>query len=233
MSRGLTIWGRITSINVRKVVMAAQACGLVAGRDFERIDAGREFGVTKGEAYTAMNPNQLVPTLQDGDFVLWESNVIVRYLCAKYAANLAAAALYPQDLKTRFDAERWMDWQQTTLNGAGRNAFWQLTRVSAAERDMGLVLASKAAAEPLFAQVNALLRTRAFMAGDAFTMADIPIACEVHRWIGLPEPIHPQPAQPGVLPPDNLHPEWPHLMRWYRGVFAMPCARGVLDQPLA
>lgn len=229
MGRGLTIWGRITSINVRKVVMAAQACGLVAERDFKRIDAGREFGVTKGDAYTAMNPNQLVPTLQDGDFVLWESNAIVRYLCAKHSPG----ALYPADLQTRFDAERWMDWQQTTLNGAGREAFWQLVRFSPQDRDMALVRRSQAATEPLFACIDTLLSTRAFMAGDAFTMADIPIACEVHRWIGLPEPIHAQPAQPGVMPTDNLRPEWPHLMRWYRGVFAMPCARGVLDQPLA
>lgn len=225
----LTLWGRITSINVRKVVMAAQACGLVAGRDFERVDAGRQFGVTNTAAYGALNPNQLVPTLQDGDFVLWESNAIVRYLCAKYSLG----GLYPSDLRTRFDAERWMDWQQTTLNGAGRNAFWQLTRVPGAERDMALVHASQAATEPLFAQLNTHLGTRAFMAGEAFTMADIPVACEAHRWFGLGEPIHSHPAKPGMPPPDGLHPEWPHLMRWYRTLFAMPCARGVLDQALA
>jgi glutathione S-transferase len=229
MGRGLTIWGRITSINVRKVVMALQACGLQAGRDFERLDAGRQFGVTKTDAYAALNPNQLVPTLVDGDFVLWESNVIVRYLCAKHSPG----TLYPADLQTRFDAERWMDWQQTTLNGAGREAFWQLTRTSDAERDMGKVLASQAAAEPLFAQVNAVLARQPFMAGAQFTMADIPIACEVHRWLGLGLPIHAQPAAPGVLPPDSLRPEWPHLMAWYRQVFAMPCAKGVLDQALA
>jgi glutathione S-transferase len=229
MTAPLVIWGRITSINVRKVVMAAQACGLVEGADFVRQNAGRQFGVTQTEAYTALNPNQLVPTLVDGDLVLWESNVIVRYLCAKYSPGV----LYPSSLPTRFDAERWMDWQQTTLNGAGRDAFWQLTRVPEAERDMARVLASKAAAEPLFAQLNALLGTRAFMAGDAFTMADMPIACEVHRWIGLGQPIHPTPSQPGVLPPSTMRPEWPHLMAWYRRIFAMPCARGVLDQALA
>ena len=123
----LQIWGRLNSLNVRKVVWAAQETGM----PFTRTDAGMAFGIVKTPQYLQMNPNALVPTLQDGELVLWESNVIVRYLCAKYGAP----ALYPQDLAQRFDAERWMDWQQTTLNRASGPAFVQLIRTPEAQRD--------------------------------------------------------------------------------------------------
>jgi glutathione S-transferase len=205
----LKIWGRISSINVRKVVFTAQLLAL----PFERIDAGAAFGITKTPEYLERNPNALVPLLEDGDFTLWESNVIVRYLAAKNPE----AGLYPQDLRTRFDAERWMDWQQTTLNGAGREAFIQLIRTPAEKRDARVVEASVAATEPLLALMDAQLARRPFLAGDRLTMADIPAACEMHRWWGLP----------------LEHPPHPHLRRWYEGLRQLPAARGALDVPLS
>lgn len=205
----LKIWGRISSINVRKVVLTAQLLDL----PFERVDAGAAFGVTMTPGYLARNPNALVPTLEDGDFVLWESNVIVRYLCAKHAAG----TLYPQDLHARFEAERWMDWQQTTLNPAGREAFIQLVRTPADRRDQAALDRSVRATQPLLAILDAQLAQHAFMAGDRLTMADIPIACEMHRWWGLP----------------LQHGEHPHLRRWYDGLRALPAARGALDVPLS
>jgi glutathione S-transferase len=72
----LRIWGRTNSINVQKVLWCCHELGL----DYERIDAGSDFGVTDTPEYVAMNPNRLVPTIDDGDIRLWESNVIVRYL---------------------------------------------------------------------------------------------------------------------------------------------------------
>ena len=204
----LKIWGRITSINVRKVVFTAQLLGL----PFERVDAGATFGITRTPEYLARNPNALVPTVQDGDFTLWESNVIVRYLCASHDLG----GLYPQDLHQRFDAERWMDWQQTTLNGAGREAFIQLFRTPEAQRSAQAIAASVAATEPLLAMLDAHLARRPFLAGDRLTMADIPIACEMHRWWGLPLD----------------HPPHPHLRRWYDGLARLPAARGALDVPL-
>ena len=204
----LRIWGRLSSINVRKVVLCAQVLGL----EFERIDAGLGFGVVNTPDYRARNPNGLVPLLQDGDFTLWESNVIVRYLCCR-----EVSALYPLDLQQRFNAERWMDWQQTTLNPAGSPGFKQWIRTPDAQRDPKVIAASVAATEPLFQQLDDPLARHAFMAGDALTMADIPIACEVHRWWGLPQP----------------RPAWPHLQRWYAQWLAHPGSRGVLDQPLS
>lgn len=205
----LHIWGRITSLNVRKVVWAAQECGV----PFQRTDAGRAFGIVQTDAYKALNPNALVPTLEDGELVLWESNVIVRYLLAQYGDS----TLYPTDLAARFDAERWMDWQQTTLNRAGSAAFMQWIRTAPAQRDMAAIAASVATTEPLLRQLDAHLQKQPFMAGAHFTMADIPIACEVHRWVNLPQP----------------HPELPALERWYHAVSTRPATRGVLDVPLA
>lgn len=205
----LKIWGRMSSINVRKVVFTAQELGL----PFERIDAGSEFGVVKTPQYLERNPNALVPLLEDGPFALWESNVIVRYLCAKHSAG----ALYPEDLAQRFDAERWMDWQQTTLSPAGRNAFIQWFRTPLAQRDMDLVARSTAATEALMALLDLHLARRAFMAGDRLTMADIPIACEVHRWQALPQ----------------ARPERLHLQRWYDAVRSRPAAFGVFDFTLS
>ncbi|MBA2965434.1 MULTISPECIES: glutathione S-transferase family protein [Ramlibacter] len=204
----IRVWGRITSINVRKVVLTLQLLDL----PFERTDAGSEFGIVRTPEYLARNPNALVPLLEDDGFELWESNVIVRYLCARHADGL----LYPRDLRVRFDAERWMDWQQTTLNKAGREAFLQLVRTAPAQRRQEVVDASVAATEPLWDLLEAHLQRRAFMAGDALTMADIPIACELHRWRGLPLAWRAR----------------PHLDTWWARMTALPAARGVLDLPL-
>lgn len=205
----LKIWGRITSINVRKVVFTAQELQL----PFERVDAGLQFGVVRSPEYLAKNPNALVPTLEDDDLRLWESNVIVRYLCAKHSPGV----LYPLDLPRRFDAERWMDWQQTTLNPAGRNGFIQWFRTPAAQRSMDLIAQSTSATEALMAMLDSHLARQPFMSGDRFTMADIPIACELHRWQALPQP--------------RL--ERRHLKRWYDAIDARPAARGVFDLALS
>ena len=203
----LKIWGRISSLNVRKVVLAAQEVGAA----FERIDAGGAFGIVRTPDYLAKNPNGLVPFVEDDQVQLWESNAIVRYLCARYAAD----SLYPLALPRRFDAERWMDWQQTTLNPAGREAFIQLIRTPEDKRDPQLVARSVAATEPLLDLIDAHLARQPFIAGDRLTMADLPIACEVHRWRGLSL--------------GKSRDERPHLDRWYAGLLARPSAKGALD----
>jgi glutathione S-transferase len=205
----IRLWGRMSSINVRKVVLTLQHLGLA----FQRTDAGGPFGVVRDPDYLARNPNALVPLLDDDGFALWESNVIVRYLAVRHGA----ASLFPQETQQRFDVERWMDWQQTTLNPAGRDAFIQLVRVAPADRRPALVDASVAATEPLWDLLEAQLAKRRFIAGDALTVADVPIACEMHRWRGLPL-------------------DWrarPHLDDWWARMHALPAARGVLDLPLS
>ncbi|EJE53587.1 glutathione S-transferase [Acidovorax sp. CF316] len=207
----LRLWGRLSSINVRKVVWAAQELGI----SLQRTDAGGQFGIVREARYLAMNPNGLVPLVEDEDtgLVLWESNPIVRYLCARHAPG----DLYPEELPERFAAEQWMDWQQTTLNPAGRDAFIQWVRTPAAQRNESLIAASVAATEPLLDLLDTHLAHQPFMVGERFTMADIPVGCEIHRWWGLPQE---RAARP-------------NLDRWYQAVSSRSGARGVLDQALS
>ena len=204
----LKIWGRMSSINVKKVVWTAQELGL----DFQRTEAGGLFGVVKTPDYMTLNPNSLVPVIEDGDYVLWESNVIVRYLTAKHASGQT----YPIDLRERFDAERWMDWQQTPLNPVSRPGFWQLIRTPPEQRNATLIAESNAAVEALMFTLDMHLAHRKFMVGERFTVADIPLACEVHRWFGLPQPRQSR----------------PHIERWYASLRARQASTGVLDLAL-
>ena len=203
----LHLWGRLSSINVRKVAMGLQELGL----PFRRTDAGAAFGLTRTPEYLRANPNALVPLLDDDGFTLWESNVILRYLAVK-----AGSPLMPTALRERFDVERWMDWQQTTFNPAGRDAFVQLIRQPGGRADADKVAASVAATEPLLDLLDQHLATHRFIAGDHYTVADIPLACEMHRWTGLPLSQRPR----------------PHLDAWYGAVRARPAAKGILDLTL-
>jgi glutathione S-transferase len=221
MDHIIHLWGRISSLNVRKVVWTAQELGI----DFQRTDAGAAFGITTTPEYLHKNPNGLVPLLEDGEFVLWESNAIVRYLCARYGEALG---LYPSDLRARFDAERWMDWQQTTFNRAGGTAFIQLVRTAAETRDPELIRQSVAATEPLLAVLEVHLQQHAYLGGDAFGMADIPMGCEMHRWWGMRNA---QFEACGV-PRQELQ-SYPSVQRWYGQLQQRPAIRGVLDIALS
>jgi glutathione S-transferase len=205
----LHIWGRLSSLNVRKVVWTAQELGIA----FERTDAGGEFGVVDTPPYLQMNPNAMVPVIQDDSVTLWESNTIVRYLCARHAPG----RLYPEALAERFNAERWMDWQQTTFNPAGRTAFLQLIRTPAELRQPELIRQSSDATERLLALLDAQLGQHAFVAGAQFSMADIPLGCEVHRWFGLPQ----------------ARAAHRHVERWYHTLLQRKASRGVLDLALS
>lgn len=209
----LIIWGRLSSINVRKVVMTAQQLGIA----FERREAGGAHGVVKTDAFVALNPNSTIPVIQDGDYTLWESNVIVRYLCAKHSHG----DLYPADLQQQFDAERWMDWQQTTANPAGRNAFFQLIRTPEAERQSALIEASCEAMHAVLLRLEAHLGGRNFVATERLSMADIVLACEVHRWFNLP------------FEAKQARPSYPNIERWYAPIAAIEAAKGALDLPLS
>lgn len=181
----LKIWGRLSSINVQKVVICANELAIA----YERIDAGGKFGLVDTPAYKQLNPNALVPTIEDGDLVLWESNAIVRYLARTYGGG----RLYPADPRTLADADRWLDWQTTTLTPAMGDAFMQLVRTPAEQRNMGAVAASLRRTEGPMAILDAHLAHRAFVTGGTLTMADIPLACAAHRWLGLPSDKEPRP----------------------------------------
>lgn len=217
----IRLWGRISSLNVRKAVWAAQELDL----DFQRTDAGAAYGITTTPEYQQKNPNGLVPLLEIGDFTLWESNAIVRYLCARYDT---AHNFYPEELEPRFDAERWMDWQQTTFNRAGGPAFIQLVRTAVEARNADAIQQSVSATEPLLALLDAHLQQHAYMGGDSFGMADIPLGCEMHRWWGM------RTAQfdaHGVTRQELQ--AFPNVQRWFGQLQQRPASRGVLDVTLS
>jgi len=203
----LKIWGRTNSVNVKKALWAAEELGL----KYERVDAGMQFGVTKTPEYLKMNPNSLVPTIEDDGFVLWESHTIVRYLAAKHGTG----KLCPSDLKARADAERWMDWAFTFQN-AMRAVFWGLIRTPLEKRDAKAIEEGRLASIRLAELLNTHLENRTYVAGGAFTMGDIPVGCEVQRWMRCP----------------IERPKLPNVEAWFARLGQRPAFKKFVDVPL-
>ena len=174
----MKIWGRDNSINVMKVLWTSDECGL----KYERVDVGGAFGGNDQKWYLDMNPNGVVPTIDDGGRIIYESNTIVRYLSAKYAAG----SLWPNDPGQRSEADRWMDWQNSTINGPMRDVFWGLVRTPPEKRDMAAINKAAAEAGKLFGRLDEKLAGKLYVAGQHFTMGDIPVGCFAHRWFALP-----------------------------------------------
>jgi glutathione S-transferase len=171
----IKIWGRNTSSNVQKVMWAVSEIGL----PHERIDVGGPFGKNREAAYLAMNPNGLVPTLEEEDgFLLWESNSIVRYLAAKHSA----AMLEPADLRARARASAWMDWQLSVLAPAITPGFIGLIRTPPEKRDHAAIEESKKRTTAAIAILDAALAKTAYVAGDTFSYGDIPNAVMANRY---------------------------------------------------
>ena len=172
------VWGRASSSNVMKVLWGLGELGL----PFERIDVGGTFGKTDTPEYRKMNPTGLVPTLQEDDFTLWESNVILRYL---HAAHAPASPLFPTEVHARANVDRWMDAQQTVLNRPIGVVFWGLVRTTADKRDMAAIAQGIADAAKAWRMVEAELQHHDYIAGDTFTLCDIPWGVHAHRWFGM------------------------------------------------
>ena len=204
----LKIWGRNNSVNVQKVLWCCEEMGV----KYERIDAGGQFGVVNTPQYRALNPNGLVPTVEDGPFVLWESNSIVRYLTAKHSPG----KLWPEDLKTRAVADKWMDFMLTTFWPAFRPLFWNLVRTPVDQRDAQAMEESHLKTAEVLGYLDAHLKNRTYVAGDDLTMGDIPMGCAVWRWYGL----------------QIERPEQPSLQRWFDNLRQRPAYQNVVLLPL-
>ena len=174
----LKIWGRRNSINVQKVLWC---CGEL-GVEYERIDAGLAFGINDTPEYKAMNPNGLVPTIDDAGFVLWESHAIVRYLARQHGAG----TLWPEDPRAAADADRWMEWYSTTLWLNVRPIFHTLVRTAPEKRNMTLVEEHRRLLSANWAIVDAQLAHNDYVAGSSFTIGDIPLGVAAYRWFNLP-----------------------------------------------
>jgi len=187
----LKIIGRNTSSNVQKVLWICGELGL----PFEREDLGGPFGGNDTPEYRALNPNGRVPTIVDDGFVLWESNSCSRYLAAKHSSG----TLYPTDPQIRGNGERWMDWQLTTMSPTLVPVFWGLIRTPSADRDMAAIGEARKKLSANIAIVDAHLAGSKFMAGDAFTVCDIPLGITAYRWFAM----------------DMERENYPDFKRWY------------------
>jgi glutathione S-transferase len=195
----LRLWGRANSGNVMKVLWVLEELRL----PYERIDVGGPFGKTDTAEYRAMNPNALVPTLQENGFTLWESNAILRYLCSAHSPD---SPLWPKDLRARANVDRWMDYQQTALNAPQGVVFVGLVRTPPDKRDLAAIGAAAQQAGRIWSIVDAELAKHPFVAGKVLTLADMAFGPHVHRWY--------------VMPVER--PETPHLRAWYDRLLALP-----------
>jgi len=194
----LKVWGRDSSSNVQKVMWAVTEIGVPC----ERIDIGGLFGKNREKPYLAMNPNGLVPTIEEEDgFTLWESNSIVRYLAAKHESSLE-----PADLRARAQAQKWMDWQLAVMAPASLPMFLGLVRTPPAERNAKAIEESKARTGEAARMLDDQLGKTAFVAGDAFSYGDIPVGIMARRY--------------RELVPDR--PVLKHFDRWYAGLSERP-----------
>ncbi len=187
----LKILGRKTSSNVQKVLWCCEEIGLA----FEREDIGGEFGKNKTLDYLALNPNGLVPTIDDDGFILWESNSCVRYLAAKYGNG----RLWPADPQLAASASRWMDWQLSTVNPPVGTLFRAMLKKPADDIPAAELDAAARRGGEVWKMPDAQLAKTPFVAGDELTVGDIALGNAIHRWFKFP----------------IERPELTHLRKWY------------------
>ncbi len=204
----LKIWGNADSVNVQKVLWCCEEAGIA----YQRIDAGRHFGVVNTPEFARLNPNRLVPTIDDDGFVVWESNTILRYLAAKHAAG----TLWPTEPAARADADRWVDWANSTLWPALVPLFRAFMRTPEDQRDVQAIERDRLEAIEVMAILDAHLARHAYVGGGVFTMGDIATGCAAWRWMALP----------------IERPDLPHLQRWFDLLAARPAYRRVVMLPL-
>ncbi len=204
----LVIWGRNNSVNVQKALWCCEEMALA----YRRIDAGAAFGVVNTPEYRKLNPNGLVPTLDDDGFVLWESNAIVRYLAAKHGRG----DLSPSDPRALAIADQWMDWQVSLFWPTIRTLFMGLVRTPEAERDHRAIENSRLKTAEVLGIVDSHLASRPFLAGDALTIGDIPLGCSIWRWMALP----------------IERPSLPNVERWFGALAQRPAYKKIVMLPL-
>jgi glutathione S-transferase len=201
----LVIHGRKNSSNVQKLTWLCGELGL----NYTRLDVGGPFGGNKTPDYLAMNPMGLVPCLVDGDFVLWESNTIMRYI----AATQGGEGYYPAEAKARAKVDQWLDWTLSAAFPAITPAFLGLIRTPADKRDMAAIAASQAKTTEMMTILDTQLAKTAYVAGETMSLADIGLGILVYRY--------------WILVPDA--PALKHLKHWYDGIAVRPAFRAAVS----
>ena len=205
----LKIWGRNNSVNVIKVLWCAAELGL----DFVRTDIGGAFGGNDQPEYLAKNPMGRVPTVEDGDLILWESQAIVRYLAATHGIG----TLWPEDPGERALSDLWMDWYTAHLHPPMTTIFWGLVRTAEANRDNDAIAAAMVEAGKLWSVLDQHLEGFGFVNGDQLTIGDFPVGAAAFRYYSLVEE----------------RPAMPNLDRWYAALGERPAYRTHVMNPLS
>ena len=203
----LKIWGRTNSINVQKPLLALEELGIA----YERIDAGLHFGVNNTPEYQAMNPNAVVPTINDDGFILWESNACVRYLARKYGKG----GFSPADIRAQANQDRWMDWQQTTLLAPINAIFAPMIR-NIGDKSPQAIEAGRKKTEGNLAALDTWLASRKWIGGDEFSAVECVLGPTIHRWYHLPVE----------------RAKHAHLERWFDQLMSRPAAQKIILTPI-
>lgn len=205
----LKIWGRKNSSNVRKALWIAEEVGV----PYVTQDAGGAFGLVNEAQYRSKNPNGRIPMIEDGDFVLWESNAIVRYLAARYAPD---SDLYPADLQVRAQADKWMDWTTSTIAAPFIPVFWGVLRTPAPEQDWEAINQGIKTLHALLCVADDTLSRQPYLSGEALGMGDIPLGSFAYAWFEMP----------------IERPPLPHLQAWYERLKTRPAYQKAVMTPL-
>jgi glutathione S-transferase len=205
----LKIWGRTTSSNVQKVLWTCAELGIT----YDRVDHGGPFGGNHDPEYLKLNPNGLVPTVIDGDLVMWESNTICRYLCNTHPNG---GSLYPNDFAERTHVERWMDWQLSVI-GVPMGALLQgLIRSTPETRDAGAIEAARRRAIAAWEIVDDALADQAYLGGKSLSLAEIVMGTHIYRWFNYP----------------IERPQMPRLYAWYELCLERPGFKNHIVMPI-
>ncbi len=184
----ITLWGRLSSCNVQKAAWALEELEL----PYEHVPLGGVHGGTDTPEYRAMNPNGLVPTLRDGELVIWESHAIVRFLSAEYGSGL----LFPMEARDRAVVDQWTDWTATTFQPAWIGLFWAKVRTPEAEQDAAAIGKALAATNRCMVVVEERLARTPYLGGREFSYADIVAGVAMYRWstMQIEQPVLPHVA---------------------------------------
>lgn len=195
----ITVYGRNTSVNVQAVMWAIAELGL----EHERLDYGAAFGKTDTAEYRALNPHGLVPTIDDGGTVVWESAAIIRYLACKHGDE----HFWPRDPGERARLDMWAEWMRSTIYPDFISTlFIQLVRTAKTARNMAAVAAAEARLKQAMPIFDARIGGGPWLNGEAFSFADIGCGVMLHRYFTLAHDA----------------PEVPHVEAYYRRLMDRP-----------
>jgi glutathione S-transferase len=205
----LKIWGRSTSSNVQKVLWCCAELDL----PFDRVDIGGPFGGNKDPEYLKLNPNGLVPTVKDGDLIMWESNTICRYLASTRSGG---ERIYPRDPAARTHVERWMDWQLAVVGPPMGQLLFGLVRSTPETRDQAAIEAARRRALAAWTIVDDEMKDKRYLGGDALSLAEIVLGTQIYRWFTFP----------------IERPELGYLRRWYDRMRERPGFKTHIEVPI-